>query len=785
MKQCNRMEPIELLLRAATGGTLKTATSRQRYEALCAELMAEIAPVWEETEEKQQHQKRAYYISAEFLMGRAIYNNLFALRALEDVKQEWKEAGFRPEEWEQEEDAALGNGGLGRLAACFLDSAATLHLPLDGYGIRYRFGLFRQSIGNGIQKEEPDDWTRAGDPWSVRCEEDSVTIYFAGQTVRAVPYDMPILGFGGKCVNTLRLWQSEPICPLDLNAFNDQNYAEAFREQEQAQRISQVLYPNDTTDDGKILRLKQEYFLVSASLQDLMKRYKAVHGKDFASLGDWIAVQLNDTHPVLAIPELVRILLMEDVEWDDAVQITRKVFSYTNHTVMAEAMEKWNVELFTSVLPHIYQIICSLDDTLKKELTEKNLAPQRFGEYALIDGGEVHTARLASYMSHRINGVAKIHTEILRESVLAPWATLYPERIINETNGITPRRWIGLCNPQLSALITRLLGDDGWLTDLSRLGELKQYANDDNIIREFLQIKQQKKEELCAFMQQKERATLDASSMFDIQVKRFHEYKRQTMNALGLLMIYFRLKDHKLEHFQPMTVLFGGKAASGYRRAKAAIKLIREIAVLINTDPEMQGKLKVVFAIDYNVSYAEKIIPAADVSEQISTAGTEASGTSNMKFMANGAVTLGTMDGANIEIVEQAGEENNYIFGMRAKEVQKLKGSYDPKALCAQDEEIRRVLDALVDGTLEDSGGMLRELHDSLLEPTYNDADHYMVLADLKPYVEARLRANRDYDDKLSFGRKCWNNLSSCGIFSSDRTVLGYAKDIWRIEPLF
>ena len=780
----NMMNDLELLVKAQSGRTLKNASAHDRYTALCKTIMAQIAPVWEETSKKKETQKRACYLSAEFLMGRAIYNNLFVLRELDEVKKQWEEAGLHAEEWEQEEDAALGNGGLGRLAACFLDSAATLNLPLDGYGIRYQYGLFRQQCGNGCQRELPDDWTKGGDPWSVRREEDAVTVYFVGQTVKAVPYDMPVIGYGGKTVNTLRLWQSEPVHPLDLKKFNEQDYVKASEEKEAAERLSQVLYPNDTMKEGKLLRLKQEYFFTSASLQDMMRSYKKVHGKDFKALPDWLAIQLNDTHPVLAIPELIRILLMEDVEWDDAVAISKQVFSYTNHTIMQEAMETWSVQLFTQVLPHIYQIICSLDASLKQELEEHHVAKYRWKNYALVHNRQIHMARIASYISHKINGVAQIHTGILKETTLHQWELLYPGKIINETNGITPRRWVGLCNPQLSALITELLGDDGWLTDLSRLEGLKKFTSDDKIIERFLDIKHEKKEELCKTFLTKEKATVNPDTIFDIQVKRFHEYKRQTMNALAVLMIYFRLKEGKLPDFQPTTVIFGGKAAPGYVRAKGAIKLIREIAVLVNSDPEMAGKLKIVFAMDYNVSYAEKLIPAADISEQISTAGTEASGTSNMKFMANGAVTLGTLDGANVEIIEQAGDENNYIFGMNTVEAEELKESYNPKELYEQDEEIRRVVDAMTDGTLEDEEDLLKELKASLLEPTYNRADHYMVLADLRSYVEAKLRVNADYKDRLAFGRKCWNNIASCGIFSSDRTIKGYAGDIWQIDSL-
>ena len=779
----NIMEQTELLSRALNGKSLEDATVRQRYNALCASIIANAAPAWEETAKKKINQKRACYFSAEFLMGRAIYNNLFALGQLDEVKEQWKAAGFDPTEWETEEDAALGNGGLGRLAACFLDSAATLNLPLDGYGIHYRFGLFKQVIKDGCQTEEPDDWTKWGDPWCIRREEDAVIVNFAEQTMKAVPYDMPVIGFGGKTINTLRLWQSEPLNAIDLGAFNEQNYFKSSQAYDEAICISQILYPNDSMRAGKQLRLKQEYFFTSASLQDILRKFKKNHGS-YARLPELLAVQLNDTHPILAIPELLRLLTEDGMEWNEAVAMAKEIFSYTNHTVMAEAMERWNVDLLKSVVPQLFPIIEKLNEELLAELAEKNISKEKWDEYAIICDENVHMARMGSYVSKKINGVAQIHTDILKATVLNQWETLYPGKILNETNGITPRRWLGLCNPQLSSIISEKLGGNHWLTDLDKLAELRSLAEDDEIIRRFLAAKAEKKAELAAFLAKKEGVEVNPAWMFDIQVKRFHEYKRQTMNALAALTLYFRLKNGELPDFHPMMILFGGKSAAGYARAKGTIKLIHEIANLVNNDPDTKDKLRIVFATDYNVSYAEKLIPAADLSEQISTAGTEASGTSNMKFMANGAVTIGTMDGANIEIVEQAGAENNYIFGMSEEEVNAAIPTYDPMKLYEENKEIARVLDAMTDGTLNDKDDLLKDLKKSLLEATYNRADHYMVLLDLLPYVEAKLKANADYQNPVEFGRKCWRNMASCGKFSSDRTIKGYAEDIWEIEEL-
>ena len=518
-------------------------------------------------------------------------------------------------------------------------------------------------------------------------------------------------------------------------------------------------------------------------MQDILRNYQKNH-KNFSELAENLAIQLNDTHPILAIPELIRLLMNYGETWENAVSIAKKVFSYTNHTVMAEAMECWSVNLLKNVAEKLYPIIKRLNEDLFAELKVKNIPKNLWKNYAIITNKTVNMAKLGCFVCHKINGVAQIHTEILKEKVLKEWADLYPEKIVNVTNGITPRRWIALCNPQLSQIFTEKLGNNDWITNLTELSNLANLTENSNLISEFITIKKAKKQELADFILKKENIEINSDWIFDVQVKRFHEYKRQTMNALAILLIYFRLKEGKLPNFQPMTVIFGGKAASAYVRAKATIKLIHEIANLVNNDEKANKKLQIVFANDYNVSYAEKIIPAADFSEQISTAGTEASGTSNMKFMANGAVTIGTLDGANIEIVEQAGLENNYIFGLTKNEAENLSKTYNPMELYQQNLEIQRVVDALTDGTFSDENNLLSELKKSLLEKTYNNADNYFVLQDLLPYVEAKLKANQDYADLPNFAKKCWLNICSCGKFSSDRSIETYAKEIWDIKPL-
>ena len=761
------------------GKTAETASLTELYSAVSKAAMREIRPKWHTPQEG----KRACYFSAEFLLGRMLYSNLLNLELQYELKCFLQDTGYDTNIFEEIEDAALGNGGLGRLAACFLDSAATQSIPLDGYGIRYKYGLFKQYFKDGFQKEAPDDWERFGDPWSVRREEEKVLVSFAGQEVYAVPYDMPVIGYGGKMVNTLRLWQAEPIHAFDFSLFNAQKYEEAVRERDEAEAITSVLYPNDDTPAGKQLRLKQQYFFSSASLKSILREYKRRHGSDFSRFAEEYAIQLNDTHPTVSIPELLRLLVSEEgIPFDKAFDIVQKTFAYTNHTIMAEALEKWDVKLFCSVLPDVFPFIEQIDAKLSEDLTARGISEKQQEIYHIVSDGKIHMARLAIYATHSTNGVAQIHTDILTHTALKEWYDLYPERFNNKTNGITQRRWLALCNRELSDFITKRIGN-GWLTNLDELQKLMPYTNHQSDLEEFSQIKRIKKQQLADYVYSQEHIEIDPSSIFDIQVKRLHEYKRQLLNAFSILDIYDQLKKGKISEFVPMTFLFGAKAAPGYYRAKGIIKFINEIARMIDADPEVRGKMRVVFVQNYNVSYAEKLIPAADFSEQISTAGTEASGTSNMKFMLNGAVTLGTFDGANVEIVEQAGEENNYIFGARVEDLHRIEKSYHPKELYEQEPRIRQAVDTLINGTLSDGGtGMFKDLYDSLLTGAdWHPADNYYLLLDFLPYVETKLRANREYRERQEFARKCLRNTASSGKFSSDRTVREYADEIWHV----
>lgn len=821
-------EQMELFSHGLYCKEIQQLSAGQLHDVLGRAVTARIMKDWRRSEEEHASCRRAYYFSAEFLMGRMVGNNLYALGILEDVRRLFAQKGMELDaDMEDVEDAALGNGGLGRLAACFLDSAATHNIPLDGYGIRYKDGLFRQGISNGFQTESADDWQKNGDPWSVRREEDAVKVSFAGQTVWAVPYDMAVIGYGGRHINTLRLWQSEPVTEFHFDLFNDQRYQDAVAEKNAAEDISRVLYPNDSSDEGRRLRLKQQYFFCSASLQDIIRRYRRNYGERYDKFASRCAIQLNDTHPTVAIPELIRLLEADGLSFEEAFGIAQKTFRYTNHTIMAEALEKWGIDLFRGVLPQGYEIIEKINDRLIQEWRPRYPLPDPLKEefekaetgeeikeeteegledkteeaepeekpavsppvpvedplepWKILSGGVIHMARLAIYGSRHVNGVAKIHTEILMKDTLREWYAWYPERFQNKTNGITQRRWLGLCNPEFSQMITDLIGE-GWITDLSQIKRLEKHINSATIAR-FQQIKQEKKRQLCAWIQKKEGVSLDPSFVFDIQVKRLHEYKRQLLNAFSILDIYYRIKEGELPDFTPTAFLFGAKAAPGYFRAKGIIKYINEIAKKIDGDPDTADKMKVVFVSNYNVSYAEKLMPAADISEQISTAGTEASGTGNMKLMLNGAVTLGTYDGANIEIVEQAGEENNYIFGARVEEINRMKATYDPKKIYESDANIRRIVDTLVDGTFDDGGtGMFRELYTSLLEgASWHSPDHYFLLHDLPLYTKAKLRAIQDYKDREAFGRKCLMNAANAGMFSSDRTIQQYASELWEL----
>ena len=783
----NIMEKLELTAQSMYCKKIEELTASELHLALGKAVMGEIAPDWAASKAKHNSERRAYYMSAEFLMGRMMYNNLYCLGILDEVTKLLKKKGIDINVFEDIDDAALGNGGLGRLAACYLDSAATQEVPLDGYGIRYKYGLFKQLIQDGYQVEVADNWQRFEDPWCIRKEDEAVTVSFKNQTVKAVPYDMAVIGCKTKNINTLRLWQAEAVNDFDFTAFNNTEYDLAVKEKNDAENISKVLYPNDNKYEGKVLRLKQQYFFCSASLQDIIRRYKAKHGSDFSFFAQENAVQLNDTHPVSCVPELVRLLQIEGMNFDEAFEIARKTCSYTNHTVLGEALEKWPADLMNEVIPVIYDIIALIANKCQEELSAMGVPEDKKAKMRIIDGNVVHMARLATYAGTYVNGVAQLHTEILKRDLLKEWYEIYPDRFLNKTNGITQRRWLGLCNPELSELITKKVGSDDWLIDLSKLSVLNDCC-DARTINKFNDIKHKKKEQLAAYIKKMDGYDINPDTIFDVQVKRLHEYKRQLLNAFSIMAIYFRIKEGKLPDWTPTTFIFGAKAAPGYARAKAIIKYITEIANLVNNDPDTKDKLQVYFISNYNVSYAEKIVVAADISEQTSTAGLEASGTGNMKFMLNGAVTLGTWDGANIEIAECAGVENEYIFGARVEDIEKLKAEgYNPRALYDSNEETRRVIDTLVDGTFDDDGaqgeGSFRELHDALLVGTsWQVADHYFLLYDLPLYIDAKIKANADYADRKEFGKKCLMNVANAGKFSSDRSILEYANEIWHVS---
>ena len=771
--------------------TSDTVNAVSLHNVVSSVVMREIAGRWSRSRQKHLSGRRACYLSMEFLMGRAVYNNLLVLGITDTVEEALRQNGGSLAELEEIDDAALGNGGLGRLAACFLDSAAAHDIPLDGYGIRYKYGLFRQAIENGFQREYPDDWQRQGDPWSVRCDADAVAVEYSDMTVKAVPYDMPVIGYGTDNIGTLRLWQSEAYEGFDFTKFNNGDYDGAVKAAADAENICKVLYPNDNFDEGRRLRLRQEYFFSAASLADITRKHYNRFGT-LDNLADYVTIQLNDTHPVISIPELMRLLVDKyGYDFEAAFDITRRVFNYTNHTVMQEALEKWSSGLMEQLLPRVYAFVLMINERFIKDMYALKKDRKFITKLAPAAEGQVRMANLAVYASSYVNGVAEIHTEILKADTLKEWYGLYPERFRNKTNGITQRRWLALCNQELSALITRLLGSDAWVKDLDKLKELKKYADDEAVLREFIAIKKQKKQQLAEFIQRHDGVSVNADTIFDIQIKRLHEYKRQLLNALSILYIYFGIKDGTIRDFTPTTFIFGAKSAPGYRRAKAIIKLIGEIGKLIDADPEVSSLIKVVFVQNYNVSYAEKLVAACDISEQISTAGTEASGTGNMKLMLNGAVTLGTLDGANIEIAQEAGEENEYIFGARVEELEKIMPDYDPREILYGDERIDRVLNKLIDGTLDDGGvpsdqeGSFKELYKALTDgASWHVPDHYYLLGDLNDYVQTKLRANADYKDELAFARKCWLNICSAGKFSSDRTVKDYAEDIWKVAPV-
>ena len=792
------------------GTTLENATKREIFDAVSKSAMNIITKDWLITKSiyEKEEVKQAYYLSAEFLMGRAFSNNLVNLTIYSQVKEVLDELKIDVNIIEdQEEDAGLGNGGLGRLAACFLDSLATLGLPGHGYGIRYKYGMFKQKIVNGFQVEYPDKWLDYKDPWEIERREEAVTIKFGGkiivekdetgrehfkrvdaELISAIPFDMPIVGYGNGIVNTLRLWQSESPNGFNLQVFNDQHYNTAVKDIIRAEDISRVLYPNDSGPSGKELRLRQQYFFVSASLQDLIKKFKIKHGTNFNLFPEKVSIQLNDTHPVVAIPELMRILIdWEKLEWDEAWGIVVKTCNYTNHTILSEALEKWPINIFQGLLPRVYQII---EEINRRFMIELRLAfPgdwSKHNKMSIISNNTIKMAWLAIHGSSKVNGVAALHTEILKNQELKDWYEMYPHKFLNKTNGITQRRWLLKANPALSNIITELIGDK-WITDLSELKKLENYADNIEVLDKFIISKHEDKVKLASYIKEHNQIEIDPNSIYDVQIKRLHEYKRQLLNVLHIIDLYFKVKNNPNLDIVPRTFIFGAKSASGYRRAKNIIKLINAVGEIINNDISINGKIKVVFLENYRVSLAEKIFPAANVSEQISTAGKEASGTGNMKFMINGAPTIGTLDGANVEIIEEAGEENNFIFGLTSKEVQELndKSSYNPLELTKKIEGLERVMTSLIDGTFSSDSSMFQELYNSLLYGIDgNRPDEYYLLKDFESYREAQKRVDLAYKDKYGWAKKAWLNIANGGKFSSDRTILEYANEIWNIKQI-
>ncbi len=774
-------------VRAASGLTPEGSTRRKVWQGLSAAVVEQIADNWEATQKVYAATRQQHYFSAEFLQGRALLNNLTNLDLVDEAARSVKKETGRElsDILERENDAALGNGGLGRLAACFLDSAVTQDYPVTGYGLLYRYGLFRQSFENGYQKEQPDAWMENGYDFVIRRASSQRRVHFDDMDVRAIPYDMPITGYGTDNVGTLRLWKAEPVDDFDYEAFNSQRFTEAIVERERVADICRVLYPNDTTYEGKVLRVRQQYFFVSASLQQMVDNYVAQHGDDLRGFAEYNCIQLNDTHPVLAIPELLRILLDEHgLGWDDAWKVVTETFAYTNHTVLAEALESWEVSIFQKLFWRIWELVEEIDRRFRLEMAERGLDQGRIDYMAPVSGGHVHMAWIACYAAYSINGVAALHSDIIKRETLSEWHEIWPEKFNNKTNGVTPRRWLKMCNPRLAKLLTKQSGSDAWVTNLSELAALAPLAEDEKVLRKLNEIKRKNKEDFSEWLDAHQGETVDPEAIFDVQIKRLHEYKRQLLNALYILDLYFRVKDG--EEVPKRAFIFGAKAAPGYDRAKAIIKLINTIGDLVNNDPDTRGVLQVVFVENYNVSPAEHIIPAADVSEQISVAGKEASGTSNMKFMMNGALTLGTMDGANVEIVEAVGEENAYIFGARVEELPQLRRDYNPGALYNEVPGLSRVLDALVDGTLgHENDGIFGDLRSSLLDGQGEYAnDQYYVLGDFADYRATRDRMAADYAaDPLTWARKAWLNICYSGRFSSDRTIADYANEVWKLNP--
>lgn len=789
--------------------TLDNATDDQIYEALAFTIRDIITDKWIATDEeyKKEEVKTVYYLSMEFLMGRFLGNAILNLTMDKDIKEVFDKLGIDLNKVEdQEADPGLGNGGLGRLAACFLDSLSNLELPAYGAGIRYHYGIFRQAIENGYQVEYPDNWLSNGDPWGIKRPAHTCEVRFCGnvtnykdengvwryglenyEAVKAIPYDYPVIGYNNNTINTLRLWDAEAVNTFDLQQFNEGNYDKATQERTLAKTLSEVLYPADEHMAGKELRLKQQYFFVSATVQTVIKKHMEKYN-DIKLLPEKVAFQLNDTHPSITVAELLRILLDEfDLTWEESYEITRHTCAYTNHTIMSEALEKWPIELFSRVLPRHYMIIEELNKRFCQDLIDMyGNDSEKLRRMAIVADGQVRMAHLAMVGSFSINGVAALHTEILKNQELREFYEIYPEKFNNKTNGITQRRWLGHCNPGLSDLVTEKIGND-WLKDLSSIKDLEKYADDKEFQKRFMEIKKANKIKVAEYVKANMGIEIDPNSIFDIQVKRLHEYKRQLMNILHVLYLYNQIKANPNVKMTPRTFFFAAKSAAGYKRAKLIIKLINEIANKVNNDPVVDGRLKVVFIPNYRVTLAELLIPSADLSEQISTASKEASGTGNMKFMLNGALTIGTLDGANVEILEEVGEENIFIFGMKSEEVIELnqKGGYQPWDIYNSDADIRLVLTQLINGTLvHQDDPLFRELYDALLNGYGGSrADEYYILKDLKAYAKAHEDAMALYNDESAWAKAAILNVASSGKFSSDRTIQEYANEIWKLKP--
>ena len=802
----NVVDNLKVLFRRS----VDDADQQQLFQAVAYATKDIIIDQWmaSHKEFEKQDKKIVYYLSMEFLMGRALGNIIINLKGNQAIKEAIEELGLDLDVIEdQEPDAALGNGGLGRLAACFLDSLATLGYPAYGCGIRYKYGMFKQRIENGFQIETPDDWLKHGNPFEMKRAEYAVEVKFGGyvtvqrdengkdhyvqenyQSVRAVPYDLPVVGFNNNMVNTLRIWDAEAIDTFSLDSFDKGDYQKAVEQQNLARTICEVLYPNDNHYAGKELRLKQQYFFVSASIQRAVTKYMQTHD-DIHKIHEKVCFQLNDTHPTVTVAEFMRILLDEyDLEWDEAWEITNKTCAYTNHTIMSEALEKWPLELFSRLLPRIYQIVEEINKRFILQIQERYPGDyEKVKSMAIIYDGQVKMAHLAIAASFSVNGVARLHTEILKNQELKDFYQMMPEKFNNKTNGITQRRFLLHGNPLLADWVTSKIGAD-WVTDLSHINELSIYADDEKCQKEFMQIKYQNKVRLAKYIKEHNNVEVDPRSIFDVQVKRLHEYKRQLLNILHIMHLYNELKKNPVMEFYPRTFIFGAKASAGYRRAKAIIKLINSVADVVNNDASIEGKIKVVFIEDYKVSNAEWIFAAADVSEQISTASKEASGTGNMKFMLNGALTLGTMDGANVEIVEEVGAENAFIFGLSSDEViaYEHNDQYNPKDIYNTDQDIRAVLTQLINGFYsKDNPELFREIYNSLLEKNGGErADQYFILKDFRSYEEAQKKVEAAYRDSAGWAKSAILNTAKCGKFSSDRTIEEYAKEIWHLEKV-